>query len=130
MSVDAGKGYYVRALARDLAASLGTVGHLTALRRTRSGCFGVEEAVAPDLPAAEMEAHIQPLAQAAARALPVVRLTEGGVREARHGRQVPPAEMDALTPGAAAWLSPAGDLVAIGTLTDDGRGRVIRGMVI
>lgn len=130
VSVDVGKGYYVRALARDLAASLGTVGHLTALRRTRSGCFGVEEAVAPDVPADELEAHIQPLARAAARALPVVRLTEGGVHEARHGRQVPPAEMDAVTPGAAAWLSPTGDLVAIGTLTDDGRGRVIRGMVL
>ncbi len=35
--VRCGAGYYVRALGRDLARALGTVGHLSALRRTRSG---------------------------------------------------------------------------------------------
>lgn len=39
------KGFYVRALARDLAASLGTFGHLTALRRTRSGGLDVADAL-------------------------------------------------------------------------------------
>ena len=38
------KGFYVRSLARDLAARLGTLGHLTALRRTRSGPFTIDEA--------------------------------------------------------------------------------------
>ena len=37
--VDVAKGYFVRSLARDLAEALGTFGHLTALRRTRSGAF-------------------------------------------------------------------------------------------
>ena len=32
LKCDVSKGYYVRSLARDLAASLGTLGHLTALR--------------------------------------------------------------------------------------------------
>ena len=32
--VDCGKGAYMRALARDLALALGTVGHVAALRRT------------------------------------------------------------------------------------------------
>ncbi len=128
LSVDVGSGYYVRALARDFAASLGTVGHLTALRRTRSGCFRVEHAIPPDRPVEELEARVHPLARAAALALPVVRLTDAGVHEARHGRPVAPGDMDVRTRGDAAWLSPAGDLVAIGTVTDDGRGRVVRGM--
>lgn len=40
-----GKGAYVRALVRDLAEALGTVGHVTALRRTRVGPFGEEDMV-------------------------------------------------------------------------------------
>lgn len=43
--VDCGKGTYVRALARDLAMRLGTFGHVTALRRTRSGPFTEEHAI-------------------------------------------------------------------------------------
>lgn len=40
-----GKGTYIRALVRDLAAVLGTVGHVAALRRTRVGPFGEAQAV-------------------------------------------------------------------------------------
>ena len=40
-----GKGTYVRALARDLAAALGTVGHVSALTRTRVGPFSLDDAV-------------------------------------------------------------------------------------
>ena len=45
------KGTYIRALARDLGAALGTGGHLTALRRTRVGdvtadtCWSIDEAL-------------------------------------------------------------------------------------
>jgi tRNA pseudouridine55 synthase len=46
--VRCGAGTYVRALARDLGELLGTGAHLTALRRTRSGGFGLEEAVPLD----------------------------------------------------------------------------------
>ena len=42
--VDCTSGTYVRALARDLGAALGVGGHLTALRRTRIGPFGVDGA--------------------------------------------------------------------------------------
>ncbi len=42
------KGTYVRALARDIAASLGTVGHVVALRRTQSGPFGEKAAISLD----------------------------------------------------------------------------------
>ncbi len=126
--VDVSKGYYVRALARDLAASLGTVGHLQTLRRTRSGCFTIGEAVALDAPDAELTSRIQRVAVAATRALPVVRLTDAGTDEARHGRAVRIEDMDLVVPGDAAWLSPAGDLVAVGRMGDAGAGRVVRGM--
>jgi tRNA pseudouridine55 synthase len=40
-----GKGTYVRALARDLGRTLGALGHVEALRRTRVGSFGENRAV-------------------------------------------------------------------------------------
>jgi tRNA pseudouridine55 synthase len=40
-----GKGTYVRAIARDLGRALGSYGHVAALRRTRVGAFGEDEAV-------------------------------------------------------------------------------------
>jgi tRNA pseudouridine55 synthase len=43
--VECGKGTYVRSLARDLAAALGTVGHVSALRRTRVGRFTEAQAI-------------------------------------------------------------------------------------
>ncbi len=136
IEVETGKGYYVRALARDLAEGLGTVGHLTALRRTRSGCFVVDEAAQLDASPDELRARVVPLATAAARALPVVRLGVTGARDARPGRPVVATELeiaDALAGTAriprvpSAWLDADGTLVAVGQIEDDGRGRVLRG---
>ena len=45
MRVTCGKGTYIRALARDIAAALGTVGHLKQLCRTRVGPYGREQAI-------------------------------------------------------------------------------------
>ena len=45
LRVACGKGTYVRALAEDIAAALGSCAHLAALRRTRAGPFAVERAV-------------------------------------------------------------------------------------
>ncbi len=42
------KGTYIRSLARDLALALNTVGHVTMLRRTRAGPFGLERAISLD----------------------------------------------------------------------------------
>jgi len=43
--VRSGKGFYVRAMARDLAHALGTEGHITMLRRARVGVFDEQNAV-------------------------------------------------------------------------------------
>ena len=42
------KGTYIRSLARDIALALGTVGHVTMLRRTRAGPFTLESAISLD----------------------------------------------------------------------------------
>lgn len=48
LRVTCGKGTYIRALARDLARHLGTVGHVAKLRRTRVGPFSQEAAFSLD----------------------------------------------------------------------------------
>ena len=75
---------------------------------------------------------LQPLAHAAASSrasgAPVVRLTEAGAREARHGAPVP-AEMDRTVRRAPRHGShPTATLVRHRRLGDDGRGRVVRGI--
>ncbi len=42
------KGTYIRSLARDIALALGTVGHVTMLRRVKAGPFGLEGAISLD----------------------------------------------------------------------------------
>ena len=67
-------GTYVRALARDLGAALGCGGHLTALRRTRVGPYGLDAARTLEQlevrHAAERAARVLGMARAAARSLP------------------------------------------------------------
>ena len=45
ISVTCGKGFYIRALVRDIAAALGAEGHVAALRRTRVGAFAEKDAI-------------------------------------------------------------------------------------
>jgi len=47
-TVNCSKGFYVRTYAHDIGAELGCGGHLSALRRTRSGKFTLERAVTVD----------------------------------------------------------------------------------
>jgi len=54
-AVTCSKGTYVRSLARDLALTLGTVGHVAALRRTRAGPFTLTQAISLDKLAALLQ---------------------------------------------------------------------------
>lgn len=47
-SAHVSKGTYIRSLARDIAYAVGTVGHVTMLRRTRAGPFDLESAISLD----------------------------------------------------------------------------------
>ncbi|MFJ8946823.1 tRNA pseudouridine(55) synthase TruB [Streptomyces sp. NPDC102395] len=68
VSVVCSSGTYIRALARDLGADLGVGGHLTALRRTRVGPYGLDSARTLDQ--LQEELTVMPIAQAAAAAFP------------------------------------------------------------
>jgi len=48
LSATVSKGTYIRSLARDLALALGSVGHVTMLRRTKAGPFDLEQAISLD----------------------------------------------------------------------------------
>ena len=47
-SASVSKGTYIRSLARDIALALGTVGHVTRLRRTKAGPFTLSQAISLD----------------------------------------------------------------------------------
>jgi tRNA pseudouridine55 synthase len=101
-------GTYVRALARDLGAELGVGGSLTALRRTRVGPYGLEQARTLDQLAEEFE--VLPIARAARLAFPARELTEDEARRLAHGIRLPAV---GLGPGPAAAFAPDGELVAV-----------------
>jgi tRNA pseudouridine55 synthase len=117
------KGYYVRALARDLGRLLDCPAHLVELRRVASGGFGIDEAIALD---AVERASLMPGAVAAARSLPCATLTDSGARRARQGHALGEGDFAAPPPqeGVQAWLSRSGELVAIGAASR--RGWVVR----
>jgi tRNA pseudouridine55 synthase len=79
--VISGKGVYMRSLARDLAAVLGTVGHVAALRRTRVGPFTEVMAVPLDSAVAlgQEDAASSPLlpVETALADIPALALTGG-----------------------------------------------------
>jgi tRNA pseudouridine55 synthase len=117
-TVRCSSGTYIRALARDLGAALGTGGHLTRLRRTRVGGYRVEDARTLEQLADRFE--VLPLAQAAAAAFPrrelsadeARRLANGG-RLAPVGRPDPQASTEPQAPTAA--YAPDGTLIALVT---------------
>ena len=88
VTVDCSSGTYIRALARDLGTALGVGGHLTALRRTRVGPFGLDSA--RTLESLAEDPVVFPLSAAVATAFPrrdvtaedAVRLSHGGRLEA------------------------------------------------
>ena len=49
LSAHVSKGTYIRSLARDIALALGTVGHVTMLRRVKAGPFALDQAISLDI---------------------------------------------------------------------------------
>jgi tRNA pseudouridine55 synthase len=119
LAIDCSAGFYVRSLAHDLGAALGTGAHLAALRRTRSGDFTLADSL--PLAAAEDDrdaalAAVIPL-ERMLLSLPAVVLTEQGARHAAHGRDLSAADVAGGTIGAAGvcrLLNRSGELVGIG----------------
>nr|WP_211112412.1 tRNA pseudouridine(55) synthase TruB [Azospirillum sp. SYSU D00513] len=90
--VDCGKGTYIRSLARDLARKLGTVGHVTLLRRLRVGGFTLERSISlDDLAAMEQGAAVERLLlpiETALDDIPALALTEAEAHRLKHGQTV------------------------------------------
>jgi tRNA pseudouridine55 synthase len=107
-----------------LGERLGAPAHLSALRRVASGPFTIDQAVT--WPATEAPPLLG-LADAAASALPRCVLQAEAVGRARQGKPLAPEDFSELpsAEGPGAWLSPDGELVAIGSTT--GELRVVRG---
>lgn len=112
ISVTCSSGTYIRALARDLGASLGVGGHLTALRRTRVGPYKISAARTLEQLADRME--VIPLADAAASAFPRRDLTDDEARRVSHGARLPVTDAGG---GPVAAFGPDGSLIAL--LTDE-----------
>jgi len=113
-TVRCSSGTYIRALARDLGAALGTGGHLTALRRTAVGPYRLEQA--QTLQDLSERTRLTPLADAAAAAFPRLDLTADDARRLAHGAQLPlPSELPATQRSPIAAFDPEGVLVALVT---------------
>ena len=113
--VDCSSGTYIRALARDVGAALGVGGHLTALRRTRVGRFGLDEAHTLDA-LTEQPRLSYSLDNACLLAFPRRDLTEAETESTRHGRALEPAGVT----GVYAATAPGGQVIA---LLEDGSKR-------
>ncbi|NMX12059.1 tRNA pseudouridine(55) synthase TruB [Mobiluncus mulieris] len=124
IAVECSAGTYIRALARDLGRDLGTGAHLTALRRTRVGNYGLEAArnlaELGEEVATQGIISIIPLDAAVKALFPTLELDETQARALGYGQTVtlpspPPALYDNNQPLAAA-LDEAGQVIALVTL--------------
>jgi tRNA pseudouridine55 synthase len=126
LSATVSKGTYIRSLARDIARALGTVGHVSYLRRTRAGPFGLDQAVSLDFleetaKARQLTRTVLPL-DAALDDIPALPVTPDQAQLLRQGQKLAgfPAK-----PGLQLAAS-EGTPVALVEATADGL-RVVRG---
>jgi tRNA pseudouridine55 synthase len=112
--VDVSSGTYIRALARDLGAALNVGGHLTALRRTRVGRFGLDGAHSlPELEIASESGGIPlvTLSDVARACFAVRELTAPEATAVGHGQRIASHPAGRSQPVAA--FAPDGHLVAM-----------------
>lgn len=111
ISLRCSSGTYVRAIARDAGARLGVGGHLTALRRTGVGPYGLDVARTLEELADEVAAGhggVLPIADAARAAFPARDLDDSAAADVRVGRSLD-LELDATT----AVFAPSGEFLAL-----------------
>lgn len=108
ISVQCSSGTYIRAIARDLGSDLGVGGHLTALRRTAVGSFGL--GVARTLDELAEDFAVLDIAEAARESFPAVELDEDHAAMVRVGKKLP-IELPAAGP--VAVFAPTGEFLAL-----------------
>jgi tRNA pseudouridine55 synthase len=109
VSVICSSGTYVRALARDIGAGLGVGGHLTELRRTRVGPYGLPEARTLD--ELERSLAVEPMGLVARRCFSTYALDDEQYEWVLDGRPLPGVDLGGSGP--VAMLAPSGELVAV-----------------
>jgi tRNA pseudouridine55 synthase len=118
------KGTYVRSMVFDLGRALGVGAHVTALRRTRSGPFGLGAAVSLEDALAALGTPGGPAALVApAEALghlPRCTVDEALARALEQGKRPPWAALNGVPPGRVAILRPDGRLLAVAEPRTDG----------
>ena len=92
LSATVSKGTYIRSLARDIAIALGTVGHVTMLRRTRAGPFDLAHAISLDKLAdlaksRSLDGAVLPLS-AGLDDIPALPVTPAEATLLRHGQKL------------------------------------------
>jgi tRNA pseudouridine55 synthase len=92
LSATVSKGTYIRSLVRDIAHALGTVGHVSYLRRTRAGPFGIQQAISLDFleeaaKARALTRTVLPLT-AALDDIPALPVTPDQAQLLRHGQRL------------------------------------------
>jgi tRNA pseudouridine55 synthase len=92
LSARVSKGTYIRSLARDIARALGSVGHVTMLRRVKAGPFTLASSISLDKLAElakgrQLEQALLPLA-AGLDDIPALSVTPDQARLLRQGRKV------------------------------------------
>lgn len=113
LRVDCGKGTYVRALARDIAAALGAEGHVSLLRRLKVGKFTEKGAISFDILDSfrhkdGADAALIPIATALDD-IPAVAVSEGEAQKLQQGQPLAePLDVSDLTLATA----PTGPLLA------------------
>jgi tRNA pseudouridine55 synthase len=91
-----GEGTYIRALARDLAEALGTLGHIAELRRLSVGRFAESRAISLDCAVSlghslNVSEHLLPI-ETALDDIPALALTAEEAARLRHGQRVTPED--------------------------------------
>jgi tRNA pseudouridine55 synthase len=108
LSVTCSRGTYIRALARDLGQLLHVGGHVTALRRLRSGAFH-DMVTLDDISA---DTPLMSLGSAAAKSFPTQALTPAEAHLVGHGVRI--SAESAPTGVLHALIDEQGDLIALG----------------
>jgi tRNA pseudouridine55 synthase len=130
-----GAGTYIRALARDLGAALGTFGHIAELRRLAVGRFTESQAISLDSAVAlghslAASEHLLPI-ETALDDIPALALTAAEAARLRHGQRVTPgdagerARLDKIVDGTIVSAQHERSVVAVARI-EDGTLRPVR----
>lgn len=118
VSVTCSAGFYVRSFAQALGELVGTGACLEALRRTRSGDFGLDAAVTLDLLRQGPDwaaGHVRPMDKLLP-AIPAVTITAAARPRVAHGRELECGQYAPAVTGTPEWvrlLDPDGHLLAL-----------------